>query len=108
VYESVATVDSTAAQLAAFAGAYVSEEIDPVYRMSVQDGKLTLVRPKTKPDSLRPTMKDVFVGRIGTIRFARDASGHVSGFILNAGRIQGFQFTRRQEPADAKQHTPGR
>jgi CubicO group peptidase (beta-lactamase class C family) len=97
VYEFVAAVDPTAAQLADFAGAYVSDEIEPVYRMSVQDGKLILTRLKAKSDSLQPAIQDVFKGQIGTIRFARDAHGHVSGFILNAGRIQGFQFTRRQE-----------
>ncbi len=105
VYESVVAVDPTAAQLAEFAGAFVSEEIEPVYRMSVQDGKLTLTRLKSKPDSLRPTTQDVFVGQIGTIRFARDANRRVSGFILNAGRIQGFQFTRRPEPAGAEMHS---
>jgi len=98
VYESVAAVDPSATQLAEFAGAFVSEEIEPVYRMAVQDGKLTLTRLKSKPDSLRPTTQDVFVGKIGTIRFARDANRRVSGFILNAGRIQGFKFARRQEP----------
>jgi hypothetical protein len=67
--------------------------------MSVQDGKLTLARLKRKPDSLRPMTPDTFVGHIGTIRFARDANGRVSGFILNAGRIQGFKFTRKTEPA---------
>jgi hypothetical protein len=77
----------------------VSDEIEPVYRMSLQDGKLTLTRLKSKADSLQPTIKDVFVGQIGTVRFARDANGRVAGFILNAGRIQGFEFTRRQEPA---------
>jgi hypothetical protein len=101
VYESVAAVDPTAAQLAEFAGAFVSEEIEPVYRMAVQDGKLTLTRLKSKPDSLRPRTQDVFVGQVGTIRFARDANGRVSGFILNAGRIQGFKFARRQDPRRA-------
>jgi hypothetical protein len=64
--------------------------------MAVQDGKLTLTRLRNKPDSLQPTTQDVFVGQIGTIRFARDAKGRVSGFILNAGRIRGFKFARRQ------------
>jgi hypothetical protein len=91
--------------LAEFAGAFISEEIEPVYRMSVHDGKLTLARLKSKPDSLRPMTPDTFVGQIGTIRFARDASGRVSGFILNAGRIQGFQFTRRAEPAGPEMHS---
>jgi hypothetical protein len=106
VYESVVAVDPNAAQLAEYAGAFVSEEIDPVYRMSVQDGKLTMTRLKNKPDSLRPATQDVFVGHIGTIRFSRDANGRVSGFVLDAGRIQGFQFTRRVEAAPVGQtHT---
>ena len=97
IYEYVATVDPNPAHLAEYAGAFVSDEIEPVYRISVQDGKLTLKRLKSKSDSLRPTTRDVFVGEIGTLRFTRDASARVSGFILDADRIQGFQFTRRPE-----------
>jgi CubicO group peptidase (beta-lactamase class C family) len=95
IYESVVTFDPTTAQLAEYPGAYVSEEIDPIYRISLQDGKLTLLRLKHKPDALRPATQDVFVGEIGTIRFTRDANQHISGFILDAGRIQNFQFTKR-------------
>jgi hypothetical protein len=40
-------------------------------------------------------MRDVFVGEIGTVRFTRDANQHISGFILDAGRIRNFQFTRK-------------
>lgn len=108
IYEYVATVDPNPAQLAEYAGAFVSDEIEPVYRISVQDGKLTLMRLKNKPDSLRPTTQDVFIGQIGTLRFARDANGRISGFILDAGRIQGFQFTRRPEPAGADTHSAQR
>jgi hypothetical protein len=100
IYESVAAVTPSAAQLADYAGTFVSEEIDPVYRLSVQDGKLTLMRLKDKPDPLRPATKDVFVGRIGTLRFSRDANGKVTAFVLDAGRIEGLKFTRRvEEPA---------
>jgi hypothetical protein len=50
---------------------------------------------KNKPDLLRPTVQDVFVGQIGTLRFTRDSSHRVTGFVLDAGRIQGFQFKRQ-------------
>jgi hypothetical protein len=80
--------------LADYTGAFVSEEIDPVYRISLQDGKLTLLRLKQKPDTLHPATRDVFTGDIGTIRFTRNANQHISGFILNAGRIQNFQFKK--------------
>jgi CubicO group peptidase (beta-lactamase class C family) len=95
IFESATAYTPTAGELAEFAGAYVSEEIDPVYRMVLQDGNLTLTRLKSKPDSLRPAVRDVFTGDIGTVRFTRDASQRISGFILNAGRIQNFRFSRR-------------
>jgi CubicO group peptidase (beta-lactamase class C family) len=95
LYELVPAFDPNAAQLAEYPGAYVSQEIDPIYRISLQDGKLTLTRLKHKPDTLRPTMRDVFAGEIGTVRFTRDARQRISGFILDAGRIRNMQFTRK-------------
>lgn len=95
IFESVTGYTPTATELAGYAGAYISEEIDPVYRMALQDGNLTLTRLKNKPDTLRPEVRDVFTGEIGTVRFTRDANQHISGFILNAGRIQNFRFSRR-------------
>ena len=41
VHEAVTPFDPTAAELAEYAGAYVSEEIDPVYRIAHPEGKLT-------------------------------------------------------------------
>src|SRR5215472_4527040 len=55
IYEWVPSVDPTPAQLGEYAGAYVSDEIDPVCRIEVQGGKLMLLRLKNKPDPLRPT-----------------------------------------------------
>lgn len=94
-YEAVAAFDPTAAQLPEYTGAFVSQEIDPVYRISLQDGKLVLLRLRHKPDTLWPAMRDAFVGEIGTLRFTRDANQQVSGFTLDAGRIQNLQFTRK-------------
>jgi CubicO group peptidase (beta-lactamase class C family) len=94
IYEAVVTFDPTSAQLAEYTGAYVSDEIDPIYRISLQDGKLTLLRLKHKPDTLQPATQDAFTGEIGTVRFTRDGSQHITGFVLDAGRIQGFKFTK--------------
>jgi CubicO group peptidase (beta-lactamase class C family) len=95
IFEAATAYTPNTAELAEYTGAYVSEEIDPVYRMVLQDGNLTLTRLKNKPDPLRPTVRDVFTGEIGTVRFTRDANQHISGFILDAGRIQNFRFSRR-------------
>lgn len=97
VFESAEGASPGAADLAQYAGAYVSEEIDPVYRIVLEADKLRLTRLKNKPDTLRPTVRDVFAGDIGTVRFTRDSGGHISGFTLNAGRIQNFHFSRRTE-----------
>jgi CubicO group peptidase (beta-lactamase class C family) len=82
------------ADLADYAGAYVSDEIDPVYRMAVQNRSVILTRLKHNPDALRPAIHDVFVGDIGKITFTRDAAGRVSGFIVDADRIKNFRFTK--------------
>ena len=95
VFEAKEPFSPSGTDLAKYSGAYVSEEIDPVYRI-VQDGeKLSLVRLKHEAEMLRPAVRDVLTGEIGTLRFVRDANGHVTGFVLNTGRIQNFHFTKR-------------
>ena len=96
LFESISSSTPTAAELSDYAGSYVSQEIEPVYRMVVQDGKLTLTRLKHKPAPLEPRTLDVFTAEIGTIRFTRDPNHRVSGFVLNSGRIRNFRFTRRE------------
>jgi CubicO group peptidase (beta-lactamase class C family) len=95
VFEASEPFGPGGAELAEYTGAYVSEEIDPLYRIVLDEKKLTLVRLKHKTDTLRPAVRDVFIGEIGTVRFVRGTSGQVSGFVLNAGRIQNFHFTKR-------------
>jgi CubicO group peptidase (beta-lactamase class C family) len=95
VFEATEPFSPGKAELAEYAGAYTSEEIDPVYRIVLDGEKLRLIRLKHEADTLRPAVRDAFTGEIGTVRFERDANGHVSGFVLNAGRIQNFHFTKR-------------
>ena len=95
IFEAVTAFTPTPAELAEYAGAYASEEIDPVYRITLQDGKLMLFRLKHKPVELTPNVQDVFSSSAGTLRFTRDSSRHISGFLLSSGRIVNFRFTRR-------------
>lgn len=96
VFEVTEAFSPSGADLAEYSGAYVSEEIDPMYRIALDGEKLTLLRLKHKAETLRPAVRDVFTGQIGTVRFTRDtANGHVAGFVLNAGRIQNFHFVKR-------------
>jgi len=95
VYEATEGSSPSGAELAEYTGAYVSEEIDPVYRIVLDGDKLSLVRLKHEAEMLRPAVRDVFTGEIGTVRFVRDANGHVAGFVLNARRVLNFHFTKR-------------
>jgi hypothetical protein len=95
IFETASAYQPSATELAEYAGAYVSEEIDPVYRIILQDGKLSLARLKHKPETLQSMVRDVFTVDTGTVRFTRDANQHISGFVLNAGRIQNFRFSKR-------------
>ena len=97
VYESVGAFAPSATALAEYAGEYTSEEIDPVYRIDVQDGKLMLKRLKNKPTELEPCVRDAFCSSLGTIRFTRDPTGHISGLLLSDGRILNFRFTRQRQ-----------
>jgi len=95
IFESVTAFTPKAGELAEYAGSYGSEEIDPVYRINLQEGKLMLLRLKHKPVELTPNVQDVFSSSAGTVRFTRDAKHHVNGFLLSSGRILNFRFTRR-------------
>jgi CubicO group peptidase (beta-lactamase class C family) len=97
VFESVDTFAPNGSELAEYVGEYTSEEIDPVYRLMVQEGKLTLAWLKHKPIVLDPRTRDAFASSAGTIRFTRDPTGHISGFLLSDGRILNFRFTRQRK-----------
>jgi CubicO group peptidase (beta-lactamase class C family) len=95
IFESATAFTPSGRELSEYVGAYVSEEIDPVYRIVLQDGNLSLTRLKNKAETLRPAVRDVFTGDIGTLRFARDSRQRISGLVLNAGRIRNFRFEKR-------------
>jgi CubicO group peptidase (beta-lactamase class C family) len=97
LFDAVSSSTRADAELAEYAGAYVSEEIDPVYRIVIHNHSVMLNRLKHYPDTLLPAIPDVFVGDIGKITFTRDAAGHVSGFLLDADRIQNLRFTKRTD-----------
>ncbi len=97
VYEPVDRATPSSAELSEYVGEYLSEEIDPIYRVILADGKLMLTRLKYRPMALEPCVRDSYSSSLGTIRFTRDTSQHISGFVLDAARIRNFRFTRPTE-----------
>jgi CubicO group peptidase (beta-lactamase class C family) len=82
----------SATALAEFAGTYRSDEIEPPYRIVTRDGSLRLERLKAPTATLVSLVTDTFTSPIGIMRFTRDSSGRVTGFVLDAGRIRRMKF----------------
>ena len=82
--------------LAAFAGRYLSPEIETVYTLHVRDGRLVSEHRWNPPLPLEPVEQDVFVGTVQPLRieFQRDPGGAVSGFQASLGRAAGVWFEK--------------
>ncbi len=107
VFAAVADFMPSASQLKDYAGVYHSEEIEPLYEIKVEQGKLVLLRLKNKPDALRPIARDLFAGSIGSIRFTRNAQGEISGFALGAERVRNLRFEKGRPQTSARSRASG-
>lgn len=95
-FDAVATVRPTAAELAAYAGTYASEELDVSHRVEVRDGKLVFSHWPSAPVTATPTFADGFqVSPSWHVTFVRDPQGRVSGFVASNGRCRRVEFVRR-------------
>ena len=84
-YERVAQHVPTAAKLKEYAGTYVSDEVDLVWRVVVENGRLLLKRLRFEPSPLEPTVSDVFLSSpTSTIRFTRDNNGRITGLLMSS------------------------
>jgi CubicO group peptidase (beta-lactamase class C family) len=92
-FEKLALVTPTPQELAAYAGRYFSEELQTTYTFTVENGALVVHRRGGEPTPLRPLVRDEFSAG-PTLRFTRDASGAVTGFTFDAGRVRNLRFTR--------------
>ena len=91
-FERVEPFTPTTPQLEAFAGAYRSDEIEATYRIVVKEAGCGSSGSSRTPSVLEPLITDTFASQPGVIRFTRDATGIVTGFVLEAGRVRGMKF----------------
>jgi CubicO group peptidase (beta-lactamase class C family) len=84
--------------LAPYAGAYRSPELDTSYEVVLREGRLWLKRRKFDDAALSPTITDGFLasgsGGETHLEFRRDSAGRISGFSLTAGRVRRIEFQR--------------
>jgi len=95
VHERVEPASYTSEQLAQFAGTYYSEEIDATYTIFLQGDKLVLRRKNVDDAPLQLLFADTFssVGS-GALSFTRYKQNHISGFLVNTGRVRNLRFNR--------------
>lgn len=79
-----------------YTGNYRSEEIDPVYRVAEENGRLVLKRLKHGTEIMDAVGPDLFRSEVGTLRFQRDAKKSVTGFMLTTGRVRNLRFTKER------------
>jgi CubicO group peptidase (beta-lactamase class C family) len=92
-YESPWTPDP--ARLAEFVGDYVSDELGATYSVLEANGSLVVRFRPAQGFPLVPAFTDGFEGDGNTVRFTRDATGKVSGFLVSAGRVRHLRFVKR-------------
>jgi CubicO group peptidase (beta-lactamase class C family) len=88
---STANVES----LQAFAGRYVSEEIETTMDVALQGDRLVIRRRPDFVAPLTPVWSNGFSSPLGWVIFARDASGHVISMSINQDRAWDVRFTRQ-------------
>ena len=85
---------------AEYPGSYESDEIDSTFTITIVDGKLMLQRDTdAEPYELQATGPDTFRARGFTIHFER-TRGRISAFTVDAGRVRGIRFDRRESRRD--------
>jgi hypothetical protein len=96
----------TALRLNDYVGSYASDELDVRFAIVALNGKLVLLRRPYERFELQPVYPDDFQagggGGLGTLRFARNAKGKVTGFSFFAGRVLDVRFTRVPDRGGAR------
>ena len=94
--EPVEGFEPTASDLAAYVGAYHSDEAEVTYWVEVEDGGLVLRDRYGDGPSLVPVYPDAFRQGGSTFIFRRDESGRVTQASLSQGRVWDLRFERVQ------------
>jgi len=94
--EPVEAFEPTASDLAAYVGAYHSDEAEVTYWVEIEDGGLVLKDRYGDGPSLTPVYPDAFRQGGSTFIFRRDATGRVTQASLSQGRVWDLRFERVQ------------
>jgi CubicO group peptidase (beta-lactamase class C family) len=85
-----------AEKLAAYSGRYFSYELETLYTLVVEEGRLICKHRRHDDFPLAPVGKDEFRGPqfFAEVRFERDDTGNISGLRVSNGRVLDLRFDR--------------
>ena len=96
VFRAFARRQASPAELAIYAGAYFSEELDVSYSVRHEGDRLLFRVPNQAEEELTAMFGETFENPdYGAFEFQRDADGRVTGFRLQSGRVRNLAFERR-------------
>lgn len=91
-------VTPSAAELAAYTGAFESDELDGRWQVTADSSGLRVQHPGAAAMRMRALTKDEFSGGGLTIRFQRNEGGTVIGAALDQGRAKNIGLRRVSSP----------
>lgn len=85
-------------ELMEFTGRYVSDEIQTIYNIALEDSSLVLKNYQMDDMGMNPGNIDEFsVGfPLGSLEFQRNETGEIKGFTASNGRTRGVRFEKRE------------
>ena len=88
----------SAAELAALQGKYFSPELETIYTLVVEDGKLIAKHRRHSDFELTPTEQDVYEGPsfFGSARIERNDAGEPTGMRVSNGRVRNLLFEKQR------------
>lgn len=101
-FEAVTPALPTAAQLAEYVGEYYNDELQVIYKVVLEKGKLYLRKGYGRvgnnfrsEDALLPTIRDQFNGGSISIHFIRDKQNRIAEYTLSVGRVKNLHYVRK-------------
>jgi CubicO group peptidase (beta-lactamase class C family) len=94
-YERTSVFTPSAAQLAEYAGVFMSDEAETTLTIAVEENELVARRRPDTKVRLTAVYKDAFRSPSGLVRFHRDASGRPTELSLVSGRVWDMRFRRQ-------------
>lgn len=91
----------SSAELRAFEGTYVSDELHGTYTVVAREPGLVIRIPARSDIPLQPVFTDAFGGSmVGVAKFSRNPEGTVTAFTAHAAGIRGLRFNRMRQGVD--------